>query len=97
MEVVLDAGADDLKREGDVFEVLCDPAKFTAVNDALAKAKIPLASAAIESLPKTRVDADTESALRVLKLADALEEHDDVQKVYTNLNLTEEVIAAASK
>ncbi len=97
MDVVLEAGADDLKREDDVFEVVTDPTKFTAVIDALAKAGIPAASASIESLPKLRVDADVETGLKVLRLAEALEENDDVQKVYTNLNLTDEIVAAASK
>jgi YebC/PmpR family DNA-binding regulatory protein len=97
LEVVLDAGADDMKREDDVFEIVCGPEKFTAVNEALAKAGIPTASASIESLPKVRVDADVESGLRVLKLVETLEEHDDVQNVYTNMNMSEDLVAAVEK
>jgi YebC/PmpR family DNA-binding regulatory protein len=97
MEVILEAGADDLKREGDVYEVVTDPTKLTAVNEALARAGVPTASSSLESLPKLRVDAGLETGLKVLRLMEALEEHDDVQNVYTNLNITEELTAAAGK
>jgi YebC/PmpR family DNA-binding regulatory protein len=98
LAVLLEAGADDLKRSDDFFEILCEPSTFTAVQEALATAKIVPSTAEITNLPKTTVDApDVETALRVLKLVDALEENDDVQNVFHNMNLSDEIIAAAEK
>lgn len=96
MEVALDAGADDVKRSGEHFEVICDPAHFTKVQDAFAKTNIATTSAEITQLPKTARDVDAETARKVLKLMDHLDEHDDVQNVYSDMNITEEVMAAAA-
>jgi YebC/PmpR family DNA-binding regulatory protein len=95
MEVALDAGAQDITRGGDTFEVTCDPSSFTAVQEALTKAKIPFSSAEITQIAKTPMDADKETQQKVLKLMELLDDHDDVQNVYTNLNINEEVAAAA--
>ncbi|MGL4549920.1 MAG: YebC/PmpR family DNA-binding transcriptional regulator, partial [Gemmataceae bacterium] len=91
-------GADDLRRGGNEFEVLCEPGHFTAVQEALAMAKVVPSSADVTSLAKTTVDApDVETALRVLKLAENIDEHDDVQNVYHNMTMTDEIIVAAMK
>jgi YebC/PmpR family DNA-binding regulatory protein len=98
LALILEAGAEDLRRSGAVYEILCEPSKFTEVRQALEAAKIVVSSAEITNLAKTTVDApDIETALKVLKLVEALEENDDVQNVYHNMNLTDEVIAAAEK
>jgi YebC/PmpR family DNA-binding regulatory protein len=98
LAIILDAGAEDLTRDEDVFEIVCEPAQFSAVQEALSKAKLVPRSAEVTSLAKTTVDApDVETGLKVLKLVDALDEHDDVQNVYHNMNLTDDLIAAATK
>ncbi len=96
MEVALDAGAEDLKRVGSHYEITCEPAAFTKVQDALAKGNVPIVSAELSQVPKAPMDVDTETAKKVLKLMEALDEHDDVQNVYTNMNISEEVAAAAA-
>jgi YebC/PmpR family DNA-binding regulatory protein len=93
MNLALEAGADDLTREGDNFEITCDVGAFSQVQEALTKAGITPSSAEIAMLPKTTVDVDVETGKRVLKLMDLLDEHDDVQNVYTNANLTDEMMA----
>ncbi len=94
MSIALDAGADDLKRSGSTYEITCDPAHFNQVQEALKKNNITPQVAEITQIAKAPVDADAETAKKVMRLVEALDDHDDVQNVYTNLNLTEEVAAA---
>lgn len=94
MEVALEAGAEDIKREGDTFEVTCDPSTYSAVQDALSKAKIEVASSELSQIAKTPMDADLETQQKVMKLMEMLDDHDDVQNVYTNLNITAEAVAS---
>ena len=95
MAVVLDAGADDMKREGDSFEITCDPASFSKVQDALMKAHIATTNAEITQMHKTTVDApDTETAVKVLRLMEMLDDHDDVQNVTANFDIADEVLEA---
>jgi transcriptional/translational regulatory protein YebC/TACO1 len=82
-----------LKRVGSAFEITCDPAHFNQVQDALKKNNINPQVAELAQIGKALVDADAEMARKVMKLVEALDDHDDVQNVYTNLNLTEEVAA----
>ena len=93
MGVALDAGADDLKRVGDTFEITCEPASFNKVQEALHKANIPTVTAEITQLGKVPVDCDVETGQKVMRLIEALDDHDDVQNVYSNLNLTEAMMA----
>jgi YebC/PmpR family DNA-binding regulatory protein len=93
MNVALEAGADDLKREGDNFEITCDPAAFAPVQEALSKAGIATTSAEIGMLAKTTVDLDVEVGKKVVRLMEMLDDHDDVQNVYTNANLSEAMLA----
>jgi YebC/PmpR family DNA-binding regulatory protein len=97
MEIVLEAGADDLKQSGSSFEVTCDPAVFNQVREALAKNSIPTQAAEIMQLPKAARDLDIEMGKRVIKMIEALDDHDDVQNVYTDMNVSEELVAAAEK
>ena len=94
MGIILDAGADDLKRVGETFEITCDPAAFGQVKAALEANKLPALAAEIHQVAKVPVDADTETGLKVLRLMDALDDHDDVQHVYANLNVTDAMLAA---
>jgi YebC/PmpR family DNA-binding regulatory protein len=89
MGIVLDAGADDLQKTGDSFDITCDPAALAQVKAALATANITPESAAVSQIGKIPVDCDTETGQRVLKLLEALDDHDDVQHVYSNLNVTD--------
>jgi YebC/PmpR family DNA-binding regulatory protein len=93
MNVALEAGADDLSRTGNTFEVSSDPTAFSQVQEALAKAGIPTTSAEIAQVPKTTLDVDLETGKRIVKLMDMLADHDDVQNVYTNANLSDEMTA----
>jgi YebC/PmpR family DNA-binding regulatory protein len=97
LTIALDAGADDVRRSGSTFEVTCDPAHFSKVQEALQKSNIPTVHAEITQLPKTAMDTDVETAQKVLRLTEALNDHDDVQDVYTNLNITEAMVAAMEK
>lgn len=91
MGIVLEAGAEDMNREGDVFEVTCDPSNFSAVLEALKKANIETTEAEVKYLPKMQKDVDVETGKKVVKLIEALDDHDDVQNVYTDATLTAEM------
>jgi YebC/PmpR family DNA-binding regulatory protein len=93
MAIALDAGADDVKSYEDAFEITCDPAGYAQVKTALEKQKLTLTSASIAQIGKVPIDCDTETGQKVLKLVEALDEHDDVQHVYTNLNVTDAMMA----
>jgi len=94
MTIALDAGADDMKRSGSTFDITCDPAAFSEVQEALLKHNLNLVSAEISQVAKAPVDVDAEVGRRILRLMDALDDHDDVQNVYSNANLSEEMIAS---
>jgi len=93
MNIVLEAGADDMSRQGDVYEIICEPTGFSQVQESLAKAGLTAKSADIAMLPKVSVDVDVETGKKIVKLMEMLDDHDDVQNVYTNANLTEEMMA----
>jgi len=97
MELALEAGADDVENQGDAFEVTCPPARYNQVKAALEEAKIPLLSSSLAMVPTTTVPVDADQAPRVLGLLEALEEHDDVQHVYANFELPEDVLARLGK
>jgi YebC/PmpR family DNA-binding regulatory protein len=91
--VALDAGAEDMKNEPgeDNFEVLTAPEDLNTVKDALMNARIPVESAEATMLPKTYVALDSKTAEQMIRLVDALEEHDDIQNVYANFDLPDEI------
>lgn len=91
MEVALEAGADDLHREGEEFEITCDPPKFSAVMEALKAAAIETTAAEVRYLPKVEKDVDVDTGKKVVKFIDALDDHDDVQNVYTDAAITAEM------
>jgi len=92
MNLALEAGADDLSRQGDVFEILCDPTLFSQVQEALTQAKVAMKSAEVVLLPKTPTDVDVETGKKIVKLMDLLDDHDDVQAVWSNAILTAEMM-----
>jgi len=95
MGAALDAGAEDLRTEdAENFEVLTDPADFEAVKEALGKAGIEPVSAEVTKLPKTEVRIEGEKeASQMIRLMEALEEHDDIQNVYANFDIPDALMA----
>ncbi len=89
MAIVLDAGADDLRDDGDSWEVLSAPENHEAVVQALEKAKIPTESAEIAMVPKNLLKLEGKNASAMLRLNEALEDSDDVQSVYSNFDIDE--------
>jgi YebC/PmpR family DNA-binding regulatory protein len=87
MSIVLDAGADDIRDQDGTWEILSPPEAHEHVLQALEKAKIPTESAEIAMVPKNTIKLDGKNAQAMLKLYDALEEHDDVQNVYGNYEI----------
>jgi YebC/PmpR family DNA-binding regulatory protein len=94
MDVVLDAGADDLRSDGAHWEVLSPPEAHDAVLEAIRKAGIETVAAQIAMIPKNTIKLEGKSASSMLKLAEALEEHDDVQNVYSNFDIDEKEMEA---
>ncbi len=92
LSVVLEAGADDMKSEDDHFEIITDPIDLKIVSDALESASIKFSSASITMLPKDMVKLKKNDAKKVLKLMDALDDHDDVQEVYSNFDIPDEIM-----
>ncbi|MBI1796127.1 MAG: YebC/PmpR family DNA-binding transcriptional regulator [Candidatus Eisenbacteria bacterium] len=97
IELVLEAGADDVNTEGDTYEVLTPPNQLESVKQALAAKKIPVQSAEGTKLASLQVPVGEKEAEAVLKLVDALEDHDDVQKVYANFSAADDVLAKLSR
>lgn len=89
LEAVLEAGGEDMARETDNYTVTTDPTAFHAVQEALRKRGIEVESAELTMIPKTTMHVDGDDVPKLLKLLDALEELDDVQKVHANLDIDE--------
>nr|WP_235653744.1 YebC/PmpR family DNA-binding transcriptional regulator [Mycolicibacter icosiumassiliensis] len=94
LAAVLDAGAEDVNDLGDSFEVISEPGDLVAVRSALVDAGIDYDSAEASFQPSVSVPVDVEGARKVFKLVEALEDSDDVQNVWTNVDLSDEVLAA---
>lgn len=97
MEIALEAGAEDLKRSGGTFDITCDPAVFNQVRDALEKNKLTPQAAEISQVAKAPRDVDVETGKKIMRLMEALDDHDDVQNVYTDANISEEMVAEVGK
>lgn len=97
MEIGLEAGADDIKREGDKFEILCSPENYVPVSEALTAAGIEPEMAQVTRIPNTTVDLDLETARKVLKLMEQLDDHDDVQSVASNFKISDEAMEELAK
>lgn len=96
MAIALDAGAEDMKKEGDAFEVYTSIEDFEKVKKALQDKNIPLASSELTMMPQTTIRLDDKNGHQMLRLMEALEDHEDVQDVYANFDIPEEVMAAFS-
>jgi YebC/PmpR family DNA-binding regulatory protein len=94
MSIVLDAGADDLRNDGESWEVISPPEAHEAVLQAVHKAGIETSSAEIAMVPKNLMKLEGKNAGAMLRLSEALEEHDDVQNVYSNFDVDESEMEA---
>ena len=94
MAIVLDAGADDIRDQDGAWEVLAPPESYEAVSQALEKASIPTESAEIAMVPKNTIKLEGKTAQSMLRLYEALEEHEDVQNVYGNYEVDEAEVEA---
>jgi YebC/PmpR family DNA-binding regulatory protein len=92
MAIVLDAGAEDLRDDGENWEVLTDPSAYEAVVEAVKKAGINPASANIAWIPQNYIKLEGAAAHQMIRLVEALEEHDDVQNVHSNFDIDQKVL-----
>ena len=90
--IAIDAGAQDISLDDDVFEIISEPGDLTAVRGALAQAGIDLESADVTQRPKARVPVDEADAVKLLRLIDMLEESDDVNAVHANFDVDADVL-----
>ncbi|UCC43082.1 MAG: YebC/PmpR family DNA-binding transcriptional regulator, partial [Candidatus Zixiibacteriota bacterium] len=93
MEVALEGGADDIKSDSGIFEILMEPAALDDVRSAVEAKSIPIVSAEVTKLPQSTTKVIKESeAQSMLKLLDLLEENDDIQKVYSNFDIDQDLL-----
>jgi YebC/PmpR family DNA-binding regulatory protein len=97
MEIVLDAGAEDIRNDGINWEIVSPPEAHEAVVNAIHNARIETVSAQVAMVPVTSVKLEGKEASQMLKLSEALEEHDDVQDVYSNFDIDEKVMEALAQ
>jgi YebC/PmpR family DNA-binding regulatory protein len=90
--VAIDAGAEDVREDGESLRVICEPSDLSAVREALESAAVEIESAVIAIEPKSSVEVKGHDAERVLKLLDALDEQDDVDEVFANFDIPEDVL-----
>jgi len=96
LDLALGAGADDMREDGSNFEILTSPENFDAVRAALEAAKIPTAASEISMMPQNYVKLEGKSAQTMLKLMEALEDHEDIQNVWANFDIDESELQEAS-
>ncbi|MCM8821159.1 MAG: YebC/PmpR family DNA-binding transcriptional regulator, partial [Candidatus Omnitrophica bacterium] len=96
LDIILEAGAEDMKTEGDTYEITTPPEKFDNVKKALTDKNIQPNEATITFVPKNTVRVEGKTAEQVLKLLEALEDHDDVQGAYANFDIPDEIVNAVS-
>ena len=94
LPAVLDAGAEEVNDLGESFEVVCEPVDLVQVRTALQSAGIDYESADSSFLPSMSIPLDADGAKKVFELIDAIEELDDVQNVYSNFDVSDEVMAS---
>ncbi|MEN8687066.1 MAG: YebC/PmpR family DNA-binding transcriptional regulator [Desulfuromonadales bacterium] len=92
-EIALEAGAEDVRDEEDIYEVITDAGNFIEVRDAMAEAGLQWETAEATMIPQNQVQLEGKPAETMLKLMDALEDNDDVQNVYANFDISEEELA----
>ena len=92
MEIALDAGAEDVREDGSNFEVISAPEDFEAVKTAIDEKEIPYLDAEVTMLPQTVTSLQGKEADQMIRLMDMLDDCEDVQKVYTNADIPDEMV-----
>jgi len=96
LEIVLDAGAEEVNDLGENFEIVSSPSDLVAIRDVITKADYEYESADSSFLPSLSIPVNGETAKNLLHLIDAIEDLDDVQNVYGNFDISDEVMASLS-
>ena len=96
MDVALEAGAEDITTQDGNFEIVCEPEAYDDISEALDAAEITCLSKQLTRIPQNTVDLGVDDARKVLRLMEALDDHDDVQSVSANFNVTDDAMAAIS-
>lgn len=97
MEIALGAGADDMQTTGDVFEITCEPTQYDQLLSALRDRKMPTEMSDLVMVPQTTIDiSDAAVATKILKFMEALDDHEDVQNVSANFDISDEIMAQMS-
>lgn len=96
LEIALEAGAEDMARDGDTYEIKTDPTMLDAVRSALEENNVSVDTAQLTMTPQTTIKLDEDTAKKTLKLLDALDDHDDVQQVYANFDIPDEILEKIS-
>ncbi len=97
LEIALGAGADDMENIGEIFEITCDTSAYDKLKEALKEKEIATEVAEISMVPQNTIPVDDErTAKKVIGMMEAFEDHDDVQNVYANFNIPDEIVARVS-
>jgi YebC/PmpR family DNA-binding regulatory protein len=97
MDIALEAGAEDIRSDGNYFEIVCEPSSLEALKAAIQKKNIPMVASEITMIPNSTIRIQGEQARQLLELMEALEEHEDVQAVYANFDIPDEEIDKVAK
>ena len=89
----MEGGADDVKFDDEVIEIFAEPENFKSISEQLEQAGIQAEEAGLKMIPTQEITLEPDAAAQVLKVIEALEDLDDVQEVFSNLNITEEALA----
>ena len=93
MEIALTAGADDFENIGEIYEITCEPEAYDELKSALEENQITLESSDLSRIPDSTIPvADAETARKLLNLIEDFEDHDDVQEVYANFDIPEDIL-----
>ncbi|MFP4104477.1 MAG: YebC/PmpR family DNA-binding transcriptional regulator [Phycisphaerae bacterium] len=92
MEIALEAGADDVEADGDLYEITCSPEAYRDVKAELEAKGIETVSSELAMVPSNQVAVERDTAEKIMRMMDALEEHDDVQNIYMNADMPEDVM-----
>jgi transcriptional/translational regulatory protein YebC/TACO1 len=93
MEIALSAGADDMDNTGEVYELTCDPNAYDELKKTLEEKEIPTEIAEISKVPQNTVPVnDLETAKKILALMEDFEDHDDIQEVYANFDIPDDIL-----
>jgi YebC/PmpR family DNA-binding regulatory protein len=97
MDLAIEAGAEDVQEVDGAWEITCQPTDFLTVREAITSAGIEVDSAEVSMIPLNTVTCDADTAGKIMRVVEALEDEDDVQKVYTNADISEEIMAQLSE